>query len=428
MDNENRIALFVDLDNFVGFCLDDELPLDIQGEISKLSELGRISIRRSFGDIVKLPMQGDKKYELRQMLQANLIQHEDIPHYNKYKNTADIRLAIEALSIAYTYPDINIFAVIANDRDFMPLFSKLKEIGKTVIGIGSTPETVGQLYKSACDTFFYHDELSDAGGSVSRKSAPQAMPSDENQVVDLLLDVARQFFEKGKKTLGSTLVPAMKKAHPNLDFQQYSFKNFRGLCELAENKGFITVASTNGDNQGGDILIELNEAKTKEHLHGDGAFYPYEVSNLITQYQDFVRDSLKLRAPLPDYSARKAIYTTADELLAEAEDGLSLRDLSNQITERLGFSYDEQAGVFKILYTLYRSECFYALRTEDSYNPVIKNSILDHDEMDQSLVKRLIALFRKNARDLEFNPNVWSEYFIGNTAYARVIRFVYTYE
>jgi hypothetical protein len=100
MEKKNRIALFIDLDNFVGFCLDDDLPLDIKKEIKKLTEHGEISIRRSFGDIMKLPISEARKKELREMLQANLIRHEDIPYYNGYKNTSDIRLAIEAISVA----------------------------------------------------------------------------------------------------------------------------------------------------------------------------------------------------------------------------------------------------------------------------------------------------------------------------------------
>lgn len=102
------------------------------------------------------------------MLQANLIRHEDIPYYNGYKNTSDIRLAIEAMSIAYTHPDINIFAIIANDRDYMPVFSKLKEIGKTIIGIGSTKTTVGELYRSACDIFYYHEDFGKNENTVKK--------------------------------------------------------------------------------------------------------------------------------------------------------------------------------------------------------------------------------------------------------------------
>ena len=73
INTSDRIALFVDLENFVGFCLELGLPLDLSAEIKKLSEHGRISIRRSFGDIYKMPMEGRKRQELRKMLQSNLV-------------------------------------------------------------------------------------------------------------------------------------------------------------------------------------------------------------------------------------------------------------------------------------------------------------------------------------------------------------------
>src|ERR1700741_4321054 len=125
-ERADRIALFVDLENFVGFCLGIGLPIDLGPELSRLTELGKVAVRRSFGDIYKLPIPSDKKADLRKMLQNNLIQHEDIPHFNAFKNTSDIRLVIDALSTAYTNEDIDMVAVVASDRDYLPLFAKLR--------------------------------------------------------------------------------------------------------------------------------------------------------------------------------------------------------------------------------------------------------------------------------------------------------------
>ena len=413
MEQKERIALFIDLDNLVGFCLDDGLPIDIKGEIKKLEEHGRLSIRRSFGDIVKLPMAFDKKQELRQMLQANLVQHEDIPHYNNYKNTADIRLAIDALSTAYTHPDINYFAVIANDRDFMPLFAKLKEIGKTVIGIGSTSDSVGELYKSACDIFYYHDELGQQKPKIEKRSL-----SSEQDVINLLLETVEYLESEEKKPLGATIVPEMK-ARADLDFKNYSYGSFRGFCEMLEGRGIISTVP-----QGGDVIVSVVD---QSGVSDQGAV-ALRASGLINDYMEFVKSVFKLRADLPDHEQRLEIYQKADELLAENPDGVTLKELSKDVTAALGLENGEQTAVYKIIYTLYRSECFLAERTEDSYNPQILHSIVSHEDMEKNLIKRLIILFRKHNPEREFNAHKWSEMFVGNTSFSRLIKFVYNYE
>lgn len=413
MEQKERIALFIDLDNLVGFCLDDGLPIDIKGEIKKLEEHGRLSIRRSFGDIVKLPMAFDKKQELRQMLQANLVQHEDIPHYNNYKNTADIRLAIDALSTAYTHPDINYFAVIANDRDFMPLFAKLKEIGKTVIGIGSTSDSVGELYKSACDIFYYHDELGQQKPKIEKRSV-----SSEQDVINLLLETVEYLESEEKKPLGATIVPEMK-ARADLDFKNYSYGSFRGFCEMLEGRGIISTVP-----QGGDVIVSIVDQSGAS----DTGAVALRASGLINDYMEFVKSVFKLRADLPDHEQRLEIYQKADELLAENPEGVSLKELSKDVTAALGLENGEQTAVYKIIYTLYRSACFLAERTEDSYNPQILHSIVSHEDMEKNLIKRLIILFRKHNPEREFNAHKWSEMFVGNTSFSRLIKFVYNYE
>ncbi|MBI9087793.1 MAG: NYN domain-containing protein [Desulfobacterium sp.] len=422
MEENDRIALFIDIDNFVGSCLDDDLPIDLKGEIKKLTEHGRVSIRRSFGDIMKLPMPYEKKQELRQMLQANLVLHEDIPHYNNYKNTSDIRLAIEALSVAYTYPDINLFAVVANDRDFMPLFSKLKEIGKTVIGIGSTKDSIGELYKSACDLFYYHERLCETRLPAGIKALSGQPADEETEVIQLLLETVEFNSANAKKTLGSIIAPAMRARKPDLDFKNYSFLTFKGLCEAAEKKGLIST-----EPHGGDINISCNESIVRSILMSKKNDDLKE-NNLKQVYAKFIQDVLKLKTEFPDHGKRTQIYQKMDELLGESSSGMPLKELSEEITKKLDLKNEEQPAVYKILYTLYRAEGFLAIRSDDNYNPRIQRSIMDHNEMELNLIRRLIRLFKKDRSGYPFNPQQWSELFVDNTSYSRVIKFAFNYE
>ncbi len=128
-----KIALFIDIENFIGFSNNLQLPIDLAPVIKKLTETGRVLFRRSFGDLSQslyATGQINRLYHIRQMLQRNLVQHEDVPYDSKYKNSSDIRLVVEALSTAFSYPDITTFAIVSGDRDYIPLFSKLRELGK----------------------------------------------------------------------------------------------------------------------------------------------------------------------------------------------------------------------------------------------------------------------------------------------------------
>ena len=434
MEKKNRIALFIDLDNFVGFCLDDDLPLDIKKEIKKLTEHGDISIRRSFGDIMKLPISETRKKELREMLQANLIRHEDIPYYNGYKNTSDIRLAIEAMSIAYTHPDINIFAIIANDRDYMPVFSKLKEIGKTIIGIGSTKNTVGELYRSACDIFYYHEDFgkNDYG---AKKFDIHNVNNDENKLIELLIEKIRYNTEHGLKTNQSTIAAAMKSSH-GIDFNAYStFQGFGDLCRKVERLNMVAITPRHiGDL---DPVLTCNTPENEAAIAAFQGEHPQQEESapagedMRRIYNSFIKTKLSLKTDFPPHSMREKIYQQLDILLAESEPygGVGLKAASEQVTKALNFEPDDQSSVFKILYSLYRSGCFIVRRTEDNYNPIlISNRVaMNYVYMDKKLMESLIKLFKWDSEDIKFDPARWSEFFIGDTSYSQIAKFAYNY-
>ncbi len=138
MQTNEQIAVFLDIENFIGFSNALKLPVDLSEILEKLKEEGRIIIRRSFGDLVKAlagNYQIKESDNVRRMLRDNLFIHEDIVYNNQFKNSADMRLAVEVLYTAFTVPNITKFAIIAGDSDYVPLFQKLQEQNKTVICI-----------------------------------------------------------------------------------------------------------------------------------------------------------------------------------------------------------------------------------------------------------------------------------------------------
>ena len=177
----NRLAVFIDIENFAGYCADMGVPVEIAPVLEHLSQHhGRIQIKRSFGDVSSLPAP-IYPYRTRRMLQAHQIDHLDIPHRptSHSKNSADIRLVVEAMALIYQRPEITHIVVVSNDRDFIPLFNHAREHGKLVIGCGPRRTNVNEDYRNACDVFVFHEDLVSlpAPAAVPTQPVPTPKPA-----------------------------------------------------------------------------------------------------------------------------------------------------------------------------------------------------------------------------------------------------------
>lgn len=263
-----QVALFIDLDNFIGSCLNYGLKRDLSNDIKTLEQHGRVVIRRSYGDMYKIPMPPLDKENIRRMLQENLVQHEDVRHRTSYKNSSDIKLVIETLAVAYTNPTISTFAVVADDRDYVPLFSKLRELGKTVIIIGGSEESVDNYYRSSCDHIYYHSQIAGAEMPIppeeaeELKAAFHKIPLEvEDEAIVLLIEAVKAAEDQRKYPLGSVLTPIMKQFKPDLDFSDYNVSGFQGVAELAMKRGFVSITR-----HGLDILVSCNDAVIEDYF------------------------------------------------------------------------------------------------------------------------------------------------------------------
>ena len=178
----HRLAVFIDIENFAGYCADMGVPVDIAPVLEHLSQHhGRVQIKRSFGDVSSLPAP-IYPYRTRRMLQAHQIDHLDIPHRptSHSKNSADIRLVVEAMALIYQRPEITHIVVVSNDRDFIPLFNHAREHGKLVIGCGPRRASVNEDYRNACDVFVFHEDLVSlpAPAAMPTKPVPTAKPAE----------------------------------------------------------------------------------------------------------------------------------------------------------------------------------------------------------------------------------------------------------
>lgn len=412
-----KIALFVDVENFIGFSHSLRLPIDLAPVIKKLTETGKILFRRSFGDLnqsLGATQQIDRLKHVRQMLQRNLIQHEDVPYDSKYKNSSDIRLAVEALSIAYSHADITTFAIISSDRDYIPLFVKLRELGKLVTGVSGNPATVRDRFITACDAIFYVEDLYKAE-SRSLISIPGeadvAEPVSESflreQYLDLLVRAVSSLSEQGRKALGALIVPRMRQMQSDFDVGRAGFSSFKAFVAFAEQSGSISV-----NRQAYDILLTLPAGVSAETTPWSSS-EPTKLGS-TENYRRFVEG--KLKVPLPSRESRRRIYETTADVLNNEELSISLSDLSHDVKDKL-LAVDvtiTQPAVFKILYSLYRAGCFAVESGPGSYDPRILGISQKMEAWDEEFIENTLYLMRQEMRDTPFVPKNLSNLFYEN--------------
>jgi len=411
-----KIALFVDVENFIGFSYSLRLPIDLAPVIKKLTETGKILFRRSFGDLnqsLGATQQIDRLKHVRQMLQRNLIQHEDVPYDSKYKNSSDIRLAVEALSIAYSHADITTFAIISSDRDYIPLFVKLRELGKLVTGVSGNSATVRDRFITACDAIFYVEDLYKAE-SRSLISIPGEAdvvePVSESflreQYLDLLVRAVSSLSEQGRKALGALIVPRMRQMQSDFDVTRAGFSSFKSFVAFAEQSGSISV-----NRQAYDILLTLPAGVSAETTPGSSE--PTKLGS-TENYRRFVEG--KLKVPLPSRESRRRIYETTADVLNNEELSISLSDLSHDVKDKL-LAVDvtiTQPAVFKILYSLYRAGCFAVESGPGSYDPRILGISKKMEAWDEDFIENTLYLMGQEMRDTPFVPKNLSNLFYEN--------------
>jgi hypothetical protein len=190
----------------------------------------------------------------------------EIPHVRQSgKNSADIRMVVDALDLCYTKSHVDTFVIISGDSDFSPLVSKLRENNKAVIGVG-VKQSSSDLLISSCDEFIYYDDLvreekAKAKRNNNRRKAPAKAPAsvkaaapaepeeklDQDktaQAFDLVMSTLDALVaERGEddKIWGSMIKQTLKRRHPGFNESYYGFKSFNDLLEEAAVRGLVDL-------------------------------------------------------------------------------------------------------------------------------------------------------------------------------------------
>ncbi|MCA9726457.1 MAG: NYN domain-containing protein [Candidatus Eisenbacteria bacterium] len=245
---EARIALFIDFENIALGMKGSKKKFDMQRIMDRLLEKGRIIVKRAYADWGRYD-------EFKKDLHEVAIELIEVPKRSQTgKNSADIRLTVDALDLCYTKEHLDTFVVVSGDSDFSPLVSKLKENNKHVIGVGLRGST-SRLLSDNCDEFLFYEEMEGrrvepaASNSKSKKLPPQ-----KQEAFALLLDAIEALLRENKDILWSSMIKdTIKRKRPSFSESGFGYRTFSELLEDAASHGVIKI--TRDDRSGGTYVV-----------------------------------------------------------------------------------------------------------------------------------------------------------------------------
>ena len=279
-----NIAIFCDFENVALGVRDARIEkFDINLVLERLLVKGSVVVKKAYCD-------WERYKQYKAVMHDAAFELIEIPHTRQSgKNSADIRMVVDALDLCYTKEHIDSFVIVSGDSDFSPLVSKLRENNKTVIGVGVKSST-SDLLMSNCDEFIFYDDLArEAESSQQRKrKAPprkkavtrkgddkqgEDKPTDTanaeeskseedkmDEAIALVMETAEALYSErdGRDKLwGSMVKQALKRRRPGFNERYYGVRSFSDLLEEAERRGLIRLSLD--ERSGGYLMQKADE-------------------------------------------------------------------------------------------------------------------------------------------------------------------------
>ncbi len=244
-EGEHTLAVFIDFENLaLGFKGKRDRRFEIQKVLERLVEKGKLIVKKAYADWTDYA-------EYKKGLHEAAIELIEIPKRAMTgKNSADIRLCVDAIDLCYSKEHIDTFVVVSGDSDFSPLVSKLKENGKRVIGLGMK-ESSSNLLVNNCDEFIYYEDLERPLGIPPK--IEQDLPEKKKEAFQLLVDSVVALVRENKEVLWSSMVKeTMKRKKPSFNESYYGYRTFSDLLEDGEKAGIIQLRT---DTRSGTYVI-----------------------------------------------------------------------------------------------------------------------------------------------------------------------------
>jgi uncharacterized protein (TIGR00288 family) len=277
-----NLAVFCDFENVAIGVRDARYDtFDVNMVLERLLDKGKIVVKKAYAD-------WSRYKTARRPLHESAFELIEIPHVSySGKNSADIRLVVDALDLCYTKQHVDVFVIVSGDSDFSPLVSKLRENDKVVIGLGVKNSSSDLLIEN-CDEFIYYDDLvraragakskrrdkearrdkergnrrgdSDANaksseGKAAAASTPAVVPGPadsgesgddaaqkKDKALEMVLDTVDSLFrERDDNLWGSMVKQTLKRKRPNFNESFHGYRNFNELLEDAQGRGLLDI-------------------------------------------------------------------------------------------------------------------------------------------------------------------------------------------
>ncbi|HSG90477.1 MAG TPA: NYN domain-containing protein [Pseudomonadales bacterium] len=277
------MAVFCDFENIALGARDAKYAkFDMAPILDRLLLRGNLVVRKAYCD-------WDRYKEYKRAMHEASFELIEIPHVRQSgKNSADIRMVVDALDLCYTKPHLDTFVIISGDSDFSPLVAKLRENDRLVVGVGVRQST-SDLLSAICDEFIFYDDLvrereqparkrrrsrSKSEGKDAKdtkdgtrdtaksteKPTNATLPSDDDaaveEAIDWVVEIARALLEERgdeEKVWGSMVKQTLRRRRPGFNERAYGFATFGALLEEAEARGAIQLQA---DARSGGHIIE----------------------------------------------------------------------------------------------------------------------------------------------------------------------------
>jgi uncharacterized protein (TIGR00288 family) len=244
MTDERKIAMFCDLENIALGVRDSDIgKFDIELVLERLLEKGKIIVKKAYAD-------WERYSDYKRGFHEAAIELIDIPQkYYSGKNSADIKMVVDAMDLSYSKEHLDTFVILSGDSDFSPLVSKLKENNKYVIGIGVKNSSSALLIDN-CDEFLYYEDVwrdSQKGPKLDGLNKKTA------EAFSLMVDAIQALLRENKDVLwGSMIKQTMQRKKPSFNEGYYGYASFSELLEDASRKNIIRLKK---DQRSGTYIV-----------------------------------------------------------------------------------------------------------------------------------------------------------------------------